>query len=627
MHMTNNIIKIIKQYLRIDTNYAVIINGDYGIGKTYCFKNLISPAIKEISVPSDDRKKYLPIHISLFGINSIEDLQLQIFLSLYPLLKNEKFKLAMGVGKSIIRGITKINKLGDIDKYIADIDVNTSDWINYSDLVICLDDLDRKARDLNIEDIFGYINNLVENQNAKIIIIANDNILNKVDNYTEQLKEKVIGVSIQYSFDVSEVFDSIVKERYENTHKVYFNFLKKYKSQIINVVKINEDNLRNLIFFLEHFKVIYYPLVDLLEKDKDFKTYHSEKLEVILMFSLSISFEYKKGKIKPSNFADIRNIGNFPLRNIMEYSDNYGVNEKTEKTYAQIFKEKYFKDKRYYYLDSIFNYIIGKSAFIIADLKNEINEIFTIIEGKLPRTKELLEILSYYKFLELTPSEYSKYTKEMILIASKGSYPLSDYLTVFHYATRFDNLLGYSIPKLKDKLKKGINKGKNNFRYDDIFADRLNRNEDYEFKNDMIEIFDYCLKCNNDLKKISQKQDSKKVENLLINNFPFFINTVTKEKLYDFYPYWNDIPLNKVYMTINKLDNIQIMNLSHYFRDRYNVNMNKKIYSEVNFLIDLKAKINFPKKRKTKNLRNATLNNLVDYINVGISNINDQKDS
>ena len=159
--MQENLTEIIKQYLKIETNYAVIINGNYGIGKTYFFKDSLFPEISNISLPNNEDKKYTPIHISLFGIKSIEDLQTQIFFGIYPILKKRSLKLAAGIGKSLIRGIANLNGLGDINDYFADLDLNAKDWINYDELVLCLDDIDRKSDSLNIKDTLGFINTLV----------------------------------------------------------------------------------------------------------------------------------------------------------------------------------------------------------------------------------------------------------------------------------------------------------------------------------------------------------------------------------------------------------------------------------------------------------------------------------
>ena len=105
----------------------------------------LDPKIKETSLTNDDRKKFTPIHISLFGFKSLEEIQTAIFIELFPILKSKGLKLAVGVGKSIIRGIAQLNQAGDIDKYIGDLNQDADEWLKYDELVICFDDLDRKS--------------------------------------------------------------------------------------------------------------------------------------------------------------------------------------------------------------------------------------------------------------------------------------------------------------------------------------------------------------------------------------------------------------------------------------------------------------------------------------------------
>ena len=620
--MNDNLIEIIKQYLKIETNYAVIINGGYGIGKTFFFKNSLSQSIKEISIPRDEQKKYLPIHISLFGINSVEEVQTQIFFALFPILKNKGLKLAAGIGKSIIRGIAQINKLGDIDKYIADIDVSANDWINYDEIVLCFDDLDRKSDSLKIKEILGFINTLVENYGAKIIIIANEKTLLNDENYTAELREKVIGVSIQFKSNIELVFDLIINERYSSADKVYFNFLKEHKNQIIEIIQKNDNNLRNLIFFLEHFKVIFYPLIELFERDKDFNISKGDKLKIALDFSLAVAIEYKVGNLNSSNFEEIQRLNEFSMHGL-ELLITKQTDQKiaTKKSYSDVFKEKYFSNKNYYYLDSIFSYLIGQSAFRIEKLKIELNKLFIIENGEIPETQKILNQLGYFHCLDLSDKNYRELTNKMMGFVENGKLNLIEFPTAFHFATRFNNVLGFNIDKLKIRFKKGIDKGKANYKSDNFLHFRLITDQNTEFKDELAEIMSYCIKINEEIQKSTEKKQSKEIEILFESDFLKFLEKVKENnEKFRFSPFWLDISIHKVYQVINQLSNNYIIELAFYFQDRYKMNIYEKLYPEKDFLINLKNKINLPKKRSIKNLRNASLDYLITLIDESIIN-------
>lgn len=89
--MDKEITNRIKQYLQIETNYAIIISGDYGIGKTYYIKNKLFPEVKKINIPNSSKEeKFIPILISLFGAKSIESIQDAIFFELYTIFKKKQ---------------------------------------------------------------------------------------------------------------------------------------------------------------------------------------------------------------------------------------------------------------------------------------------------------------------------------------------------------------------------------------------------------------------------------------------------------------------------------------------------------------------------------------------------------
>ena len=60
-------------YVQQKTNYAVVITGKYGIGKTYYVDNLLTKKISEIKSNQDKPFKF--IRISLFGVSTIEEIQ------------------------------------------------------------------------------------------------------------------------------------------------------------------------------------------------------------------------------------------------------------------------------------------------------------------------------------------------------------------------------------------------------------------------------------------------------------------------------------------------------------------------------------------------------------------------
>jgi septin family protein len=81
------ITKIVKDYLEMpNTDFALMIKGDWGSGKTYFIKNSLFSYIKGIDsliIDKNGRKlKYKSFYISLFGVTSSDDMNEKIQLEL-----------------------------------------------------------------------------------------------------------------------------------------------------------------------------------------------------------------------------------------------------------------------------------------------------------------------------------------------------------------------------------------------------------------------------------------------------------------------------------------------------------------------------------------------------------------
>lgn len=171
----SNTTEAVMQYITMRTDYAIMLTGAWGSGKTYYVKNVLIPEIRKY-------QDYQPIVISLFGVSSIEEISTKIFMETLPILSNKKIQTSSQIGKIALRGIMSAFRLGDIEKYIGDIGPILSNLTKNGKLVVFFDDFERKGN-ISLSELTGYINALVEDENSKVVLIANE------DEITE-LKEK-----------------------------------------------------------------------------------------------------------------------------------------------------------------------------------------------------------------------------------------------------------------------------------------------------------------------------------------------------------------------------------------------------------------------------------------------------
>lgn len=81
--------------------------------------------------------------------------------------------------------------------------------------VVCLDDLERAVEKFDINDLLGVINDLVENQYLKVVVIANKEYINEKQNANNDIKheifyEKVIEKTLHFEPCILDVFKTLV---------------------------------------------------------------------------------------------------------------------------------------------------------------------------------------------------------------------------------------------------------------------------------------------------------------------------------------------------------------------------------------------------------------------------------
>lgn len=625
--MHQDITDRIEQYLTLETNYALIINGDYGIGKSYYIKNELFPTVKKLNVPNTVKEeKYLPILISLFGAKSIEDIQNQIFLELFPVLKSRGAKIAKALVNVAFKYINN-----NIDEFITDSGTSSEFFNDYSQILICIDDIDRKSKDLDLKEVYGFVNNLVENFGAKIILIANeDELRNEIDiekdNYS-LLREKVIGISISFKSDVSQVYDEIITSKYKDPNEPYFNFLKDEKNTIISRILQNNSNLRNLLFFLEHFKIIFIGMTSFFEENDVLKGYELEILNQLLEFTLPISIEYKSGKLKPEYFQEVQDLYKnafFDISAFLIERDN-GLNdlEGRDNSYAKTYKEKYLKNSssnKISYFDSIFKYITGSNSFNANELISEINTIFQVEDNRISEKERVTQKLSYWQCLDLSLKEYRNLTNQLLEFVDHGEIKLDQYPNIFHLATRFNNILNFNLDKLKARFIKGIRNGTFAYIHNlDFYLSISGDTEYYDYLND---IRNYCLEINFKTKTKIEDEEIESLFELFKNDMEEFCAKINDtNSLFNYSPVFIRFNLKKFWRTLKKVRGSELVTFGFGLKNRYRKYVHESFSPEIEFLEFLKTRLEEEiKKPRTKKLDKIAFEFLLNITIVSLQN-------
>ena len=483
-----DLVESILDYVRSDyTDYAIMINGEWGSGKTYFWNNKIKPKIESMQL---NGRRYTAIYMSLYGISNLEEISKKIFIETTQLMdKNlKKYMDASGV-----RNIPEYAKTGlDMANFFGV--TQNGDRLDYGqffstdDKVLCFDDLERA--NVDVIDILGYINNFVEHDHIKTIIICNEKelstklknsnlemktfiatylldkenklniktdkpmverirdtieyVFDKANDY-ERIKEKLIGETFEYRPEFNYIINGLLM-RYENCPDL-IRFLRENTNLIISTFnKSGTRNLRILKHSLTNFKKIFD------EVNKSYPNTNHRVLQTMLIFTIAISFEIKAGKITKDKFVNINDNEEYKailvssrvfMDNrqfyIKEFDNNYYYNFKAE--------YRFFKFIELYVRTRIFDMKIFKR-----DMEAIINTVDT---DKLPGYKRLLT----EEYWKISDDQFGSIVTEVLEDVKFGRIELINVVKLFAYFAHFvrKGLIDYDMKTIKSVFLNGMN--------------------------------------------------------------------------------------------------------------------------------------------------------------------------
>ncbi|KQY85244.1 hypothetical protein ASD24_28600, partial [Paenibacillus sp. Root52] len=221
--------KTLNQIFKIsqEKSTCVFIDGGWGIGKTHSILNQFK----------NDGEKITLKYISVFGKKDLEQIEKELILQLMPtekLFNKVKDSNAMKILGNVV---TSTLKFFDKEVNILDLLNNLRiENISYDrvkeNIVLCIDDLERKSTDIEIGDLLGLIERASTNFN--IVFIANSTKLSEDElEYFNEYKEKIVD----YHFVIDELDIEVL-------HLIAKNHLRDLSEE--NIKTVSEFYLENI---------------------------------------------------------------------------------------------------------------------------------------------------------------------------------------------------------------------------------------------------------------------------------------------------------------------------------------------------------------------------------------------
>lgn len=348
-------------YLKSDLSKGKIImlSGAWGSGKTHFWQNVIE---KNLNTKSSK----IPNHyVSLYGKTSIDEIKMEIFLKVFESVDSDK------VGKKVVESsksfatlvsmITKTVTIAGVNVDLKDIKDKPFDFIEKlmdskklkkteeylkQGAVICFDDFERKSKEIDLNDLFGFITQLTLQFDCKVVIIVNAEVFeDEEEEVFFKVKEKSVSKFLKYEPSVEELFELIFNSegKYEK--------LDSYKNVTLKTLQeVGEINAR-----------IYMQVLDnLLEWIEAKQSTDDKVLRSLILANINFILYHTIGIVIDNIYK-------------VQYFDNLKINYKVKRG-SFLNEKKDFETKIPYYL--YFNHL--KSLY--TDKKENREELLTYMD-------------------------------------------------------------------------------------------------------------------------------------------------------------------------------------------------------------------------------------------------------
>lgn len=291
----SHIVDYLKYYYCLPSapNYAILVKGQWGSGKTWLVKNSLEDE------KCETQKDTPYIYVSLYGVESYGDIENLVFQQLHPILSSKPMRFTGQLLKGLLKASVKLDLDGDgrADGSVngAIPDIHLPEYLsNTKDMILVFDDLERCS--MNMDSILGYINIFVEHQGRKVVVIANETELSKIKEHNHdyiRVKEKLIGRTFEVTPQIGSVFSSVLNELELS------DIFERNKEAIVSIFHCCEyQNLRYLKHSFMEFERFHSFLPEEAKSNIPF-------IDELIAIYFLLSFEIRGGSIKPDDISQV----------------------------------------------------------------------------------------------------------------------------------------------------------------------------------------------------------------------------------------------------------------------------------------------------------------------------------
>jgi len=473
---------------------ALLIVGAWGCGKTYYIDNEVFKKLGE----GDESRQC--IRVSLFGVKDTSEIPYRVFQAYMDLRIKDKTKGVVKFDKvkdwvtGVVQSIPKLKDIVDLSPLFTKGSAAYSLVPNST--IICFDDIERAIETLDINEILGAVNELVENRHYKVLLIANKEYIDNkfqttqsksdkdaeepdkqkapqepVKTEKELFYEKVVEKTIVFEPDILAIYKELVSKYNDAAFTAFM--LKKGQQDVVNPDKTKNksykkqlQNIRTLKFSIEHFYQLW-KLVDTKDAG-DEKSVNYRKLHNYWLFTHAVSMEQKIDQLKYDDDRGLSQSANIverimldePEPNLFETDDEEETIEVADTDYVERFKKRHFArfEEVFVFYKSIYDFITASKPLDITSIDKRAEDTFNVKNGAAHEAYEILNTLLTKGYWTYSNEDIPQKLSILYGVVEKGE--LNDYVSYYNAAVflfGFKQLIPKTDKEIKDAISKGLN--------------------------------------------------------------------------------------------------------------------------------------------------------------------------
>lgn len=189
----------IRRFLSTEEPEVISVSGHWGVGKTFAWNRYLKEAQADDSIAL---KHYS--YISLFGINSLDELRYSIFensvnsseIGIEPSLETLQSNTSAATKRLGRKSLWFLQQIPLVKNYVGGL--GPVWFLSVKGTIVCLDDIERRGRGLSIREVLGLVSNLKEQKRCKVALILNDDALEEDKDDFRMFLEKVVDTPLKF---------------------------------------------------------------------------------------------------------------------------------------------------------------------------------------------------------------------------------------------------------------------------------------------------------------------------------------------------------------------------------------------------------------------------------------------